>query len=87
MKANHINYSNANTNFVYCRKLNKVLPLQETPCSQDLHCSRFNGSAQGQGVECLWEDPLAKHPIAEVWLPLVEQERVNKLIKDGELDG
>lgn len=42
---------------IYCRKLDRVLPLTishyEDECSD---CPYFNGSAQGYGVECLFND-------------------------------
>ena len=54
-KINHINYATAGK--IYCRLRNKVVDLdieqQRDYCSS---CPMFNGSAQGQGVECLWED-------------------------------
>jgi len=54
-KINHINYATAGK--IYCRSRDKVVDLDVEQmrdyCSE---CPFFNGTAQGQGVECLWED-------------------------------
>lgn len=53
-KINHINYAYGP---IYCRKRNKLVDFDMNQvndfCS---NCEMFNGSAQGEGVECLWED-------------------------------
>jgi hypothetical protein len=54
---NHVNYPNG-SNQIYCRKRKKVVELtdqhQTDYCDK---CQFFNGSAQGEGVECRWDDP------------------------------
>lgn len=53
---NHINYADANGN-VYCCLRNKVVQLDETQfTSYCFGCKMFGGTAQGQGVECFWDD-------------------------------
>ena len=47
---------------VYCRKLNKIVSFlrgskQWRICN---NCKMFAGSAQGEGVECVWDDPTEK---------------------------
>lgn len=55
-KVNHINIVDENGN-VYCRLRNLVVEFdeyhQENFCS---NCPMFAGTAQGEGVECEWED-------------------------------
>lgn len=54
---NHVNYVD-DFGRVYCRRRDAVVVLddQQTAnyCST---CPFYNGSAQGLGVECLWNDP------------------------------
>lgn len=56
MKINHINYVDSN-NQIYCRLRNRVVEFNQTQqrdfCSS---CPMFRGTAQGEGVECEWED-------------------------------
>lgn len=71
-KYNHINIADQFGN-VYCRKLDKVVELSHS--HSEYHCSgcpMFAGSAQGNGVECLWFDPrklqepyVVKNPVRE----------------------
>lgn len=55
-KTNHINYS-TDQQEVYCCLRNRVVQLTEEH-KQDFcgGCKMFNGFADGEGVECLWED-------------------------------
>ena len=55
---NHINYPVEGR--IYCRKVHNVVCFNMRHVN--LHCSScdlFAGSAQGEGVECYWEDPRA----------------------------
>ena len=59
---NHINYPDINGE-IYCRRLHKVIELDKVgefwkDCFQ---CKMFNGSYQGMGVECLWDDNIGLH--------------------------
>lgn len=53
---NHVNLTDSKGR-VYCRMLKKIVELdsyhQRDYCS---NCSFFRGTAQGEGVECEWED-------------------------------
>lgn len=54
---NHINLPDEN-NQIYCRKRNKVVVFNEDHISQYCsNCQMYSGSAQGEGVECYWNDP------------------------------
>lgn len=53
---NHINIVDENGE-IYCRKRGRVVEFTEE--HQDNFCAKcpfFKGTAQGQGVECEWED-------------------------------
>lgn len=52
MKRNHINYPD-DSGRVYCKKQNNVRKINWDTCSK---CDYFNGSYQGNGVECVYED-------------------------------
>lgn len=54
---NHINIADFNNN-VYCRKLDRVVTLDENQQQINcFNCKFLSGFAQGQGVECYWNDP------------------------------
>lgn len=54
---NHINLPDGNDN-IYCRKRDKVVEFTNVHQSQYCNsCEMFAGSAQGDGVECTWNDP------------------------------
>lgn len=56
---NHVNIADGKGQ-VYCCLRNRVVDLtkehRQTYCGC---CKMFNGDADGQGVECLWDDALA----------------------------
>lgn len=57
MLINHINYKDVN-GLVYCRNRDKVVKLDEEHASNFCkNCKYYAGSAQGEGVECYWDDP------------------------------
>jgi len=80
-KVNHVNLMDSE-NRVFCRLLNKVVVLNEAHqrdfCSG---CDMYQGSAQGEGVECSWDD------IRNVANPLIvtnpELERDNILTSEA----
>lgn len=56
-KTNHINIAD-DLGRVYCEKTKDIEKLDER--FQRLNCAScpfYNGSAQGQGVECVYDDP------------------------------
>jgi Holliday junction resolvase-like predicted endonuclease len=56
MKVNHINYFTKDLK-VYCKLLDRVVCFDEEHTSNFCNsCDMFAGSAQGRGVECIWED-------------------------------
>jgi len=66
LKYNHLNYfTGGSASFIYCEKQSAVISYNqefaEDHCSQ---CEMFNGSLQGEGIECLYEDPegVGLHP-------------------------
>ena len=75
-KINHINFPDPNGK-VYCYAQNKIVSFNDVfvKCSK---CKYFNGTAQGRGIECLWEDTKAKTDIVNVFFPKTEYKRVNK---------
>ena len=57
MKVNHINYPDDN-NQIYCKQKDSIITLDSKgkfwrTC---MNCKFFNGTYQGNGVECLYED-------------------------------
>ncbi|MCS7464750.1 hypothetical protein N0M98_32200 [Paenibacillus doosanensis] len=53
---NHINYMDQDGH-IYCCLRNKVVKLDEQQKEKFCKgCSMFAGTAEGKGVECLWED-------------------------------
>ena len=80
--SNHINYPNNKGN-IYCRKVNRVININNL--DQCMKCSYRNGSAQGMGIECEWEDepgPGVRH----VTDPTRELMRVSQLIGSEDFD-
>jgi molybdenum cofactor biosynthesis enzyme MoaA len=56
MKVNHINYFTKDLR-VYCKLLNRIVCFDEEHTSNFCNsCDMFAGSAQGRGVECIWDD-------------------------------
>ena len=79
MKVNHINYPDRNGD-IYCRRLNKVIELTNDAWDDCFDCPHFNGSYQGSGVECLWNDPDVDTPVWKPDNPTKEHLRVSKLL-------
>lgn len=53
---NHINVADR-TNEIYCRLRKKIVAFDEAQQRDFCEgCPMWRGSAQGQGVECEWED-------------------------------
>lgn len=53
---NHVNLIDE-AGKIYCRKLDRPVVFDEYHVSDQCNnCSMFNGTAQGQGVECEWAD-------------------------------
>lgn len=53
---NHINFLDEN-GCIFCRRAGKIMEVNPHFLSHMCNdCPFFNGSAQGEGVECLWED-------------------------------
>jgi len=82
---NHINFVD-DQNRVYCRSRKKVVVFDESHqkdfCSS---CPMFRGSAQGEGVECEWEDVrdipnpyMVKQPIIEKNHIVTAEAKANK---------
>lgn len=54
---NHVNLAAPESGTVYCRLRNKVVVLDENHLDNYCAtCPMFRGSAQGEGVECYWND-------------------------------
>lgn len=54
---NHVNFPNEKSQ-IYCRRLNKIITLDEEGKFWDTchSCPMFAGDYQGMGVECQWND-------------------------------
>lgn len=77
---NHINLTNSEGQ-VYCRKRNKVVVLDGRHTQEYCNkCPMFQGSAQGEGVECRWNDLRALQDPTLVIDP--QQEKNQVLIAD-----
>ena len=64
MKVNHINYPDDKAN-IYCQRIKGIIHLDRAgkfwkTCRK---CSMFNGTYQGDGVECLYEDNSTDSPV------------------------
>ncbi len=71
----HINYVTDDGN-VYCRRKKEIAKLEDLNC---LDCNMFAGTAQGQGVECMWTDYVEKDVInVTVYNPKREYEKLHK---------
>lgn len=70
MIINHINIMDGDGK-VYCKKENKIIKLDFDNCSS---CNMFNGSAQGEGVECLWKDERTTEAFMRIDVPELELE-------------
>ena len=57
MKVNHINYPDDN-NQIFCKSKNAVVTLdkQGRLWKSCIKCPYFNGTYQGHGVECFYDD-------------------------------
>lgn len=82
---NHINYPDDN-NRIYCRAKNNIITLDKegnywNTCTK---CKYFNGSYQGLGVECLWEDS-GEDISQKVFDPNSEYLRVSKQLDNKEV--
>lgn len=70
MLVNHINIMDS-AGKVFCKKLNGIVQLDFDICCS---CEMFNGSAQGEGVECLWEDKRTTQALLRIDIPELELE-------------
>ena len=63
MNVNHINYPDDN-NQIYCKKQNSIITLDPKGkfWKTCFNCKFFNGSYQGNGVECLYPDSPSPTP-------------------------
>lgn len=56
-KINHLNYIPENEH-IYCERLRSIVHVNHTHimhyCDE---CPMYNGALQGEGIECLYEDP------------------------------
>jgi hypothetical protein len=77
---NHINIEDNNGN-VYCKKKNNVIKIDFDICCS---CDMFNGSAQGSGVECLWDDERTTKALMRINVPELEFELLNEVTKEKE---
>jgi len=65
-KTNHINFGNGNGK-IYCYRFNKITVLDANWWRDNCNvCPYLNGSAQGDGVECLYDDA-SNRPFVELW--------------------
>lgn len=55
-KTNHINYATSEQE-VYCCLRNRVVQLDASHTTKYCQgCKMYGGNADGEGVECIWED-------------------------------
>lgn len=79
----HHNYVTEENGYsVFCKKLHKVTHINFDACDK---CPYLEGSLQGNGVECYWNDPDANGVFMTVNDPKKELMRVSKLIDEGKL--
>lgn len=71
----HLNYPNEKGQ-VYCRDKHKILPLDFQRCGK---CRLLSGGAQGNGVECYYEDVYWDGAVS----PESELARIDSLIRNG----
>jgi len=72
-KVNHINILDDDSK-VYCHKLNKVELLEKCSCRT---CVKFNGTAQGRGVECSYPDTESEVISVTIYDAYTEFKRLN----------
>ena len=73
MKVNHINVPDNNSN-IFCKRINSVIHLDKAgrfwkTCRT---CPMFNGTYQGEGVECFYEDTHIQSPFVYCTSPKSE---------------
>ena len=63
---------------VFCYAQNKIVPFQHIFSQRCAQCPYYSGTAQGQGVECIWRDNrMPVGGIKTVWFPQQELQRLN----------
>ena len=72
MMINHLNKA-TNGGLVYCHRVGKISRIDANRCST---CPMFNGSLQGEGVECMWDDKGNESPMT-CNNPLKEYKRIH----------
>lgn len=77
MKVNHINIPDEKSN-IFCKRINSIIHLDKAgkfwrTCKK---CPMLAGTAQGEGVECLYEDPNARDPFVYCISPQLTLERM-----------
>ena len=72
----HINVSDRKKK-IYCYAQNKIVDFNDI-LKQCGNCKFFSGTAQGQGIECSWEDSGINTIAVGVYFPQSEYNRVNK---------
>jgi len=56
-KINHLNYIPDNDQ-IYCEKARTIVVVDDTHIMHHCDgCPMYNGALQGEGIECLYEDP------------------------------
>lgn len=79
---NHILYPD-NKGQIYCRKENDIVSLDFSQCN---HCPLLGGGAQGNGVECYYEDMVSESYYNGVPNHHEEKKRISALIEKGVVD-
>ena len=79
MKVNHINIPDDKAN-IFCKRINSIIHLDKggkfwRTCRK---CPMFNGTYQGEGVECMWDDNATKDVVSYVIYPEMELRKLGK---------
>ena len=80
MLVNHINIP-TRLGCIYCHQLKCVTSIEDSDfvLTNCMKCSMFNGTYQGEGVECLWDDPQVNKSVVCCVTPTLEQQRAANL--------
>jgi WD40 repeat protein len=81
MQTIHLNYATEDGK-VFCKKENRIVSVDIDKCD---NCPYLSGSLQGDGIECIWDDPSSKETFMSVYNPQKELLRVSKLIDNKKI--
>ena len=82
MKVNHLNYNIEGYDRIYCHRRLALVRFDQNLFDRNCSdCPYFNGHLQGNGVECLYEDPYVKEDYIAVDDPYKYYEKTARRLR------